>query len=108
LLRSNCRVTNQPDAGDVYIYIKTNHIINPHNLLKYIISFRGENHFHEEICEAIYMRLNSTFLPEELMVACYYVRRGSLDINPVRASHEKLIPDDFISINQNYIKTPRQ
>lgn len=108
LLRSNCRVTNQPDAGDVYIYIKTKYIINPHNLLKYIISFRGENHFHEEICEAIYVRLNTTFLPEELMVACYYVRRGSLDINPVRASDEKLIPKDFTDLLPYYVKTPRQ
>lgn len=108
LLRSNCRVTNQPDAGDVYIYIKTKYIINPHNLLRYIISFRGENHFHEEICEAIYTRLNTTFRPEELMVACYYVRRGSLDINPIRVSDEKLIPKDFISLEFPYIKTPRQ
>ena len=108
LLRSNCRVTNQPDAGDVYIYIKTKYIINPHNLLRYIISFRGENHFHEEICEAIYTRLNTTFSPEELMVACYYVRRGSLDINPVRVSDEKLLPTDFTSLDFPYIKTPRQ
>jgi 7-cyano-7-deazaguanine reductase len=108
LLRSNCRVTNQPDAGDVYIYIKTKYIVNPYNLLRYIISFRGENHFHEEICEAIYTRLNNTFSPEELMVACYYVRRGSLDINPIRVSDEKLIPKDFISLDLPYIKTPRQ
>lgn len=108
LLRSNCRVTNQPDAGDVYIYIKTKYIINPHNLLKYIISFRGENHFHEEICEAMYVRLHAAFQPEELMVACYYVRRGSLDINPIRVSDEALIPKDFTAPLPHYIKTPRQ
>lgn len=107
LLRSNCRVTNQPDAGDVYIYLQSRYIVDPVNLLQYIVSFRGENHFHEEICEAIYTRLNLAYEPDELMVACYYVRRGSLDINPVRASHSHLIPADFTNLAP-YTKTPRQ
>jgi 7-cyano-7-deazaguanine reductase len=107
LLRSNCRVTNQPDAGDVYMYINSHKIVDPISLLKYIVSFRGENHFHEEVCEAIYCRLKQVYDPVELMVACYYVRRGSLDINPVRASHNHLIPEDFIS-KKFYIKTSRQ
>lgn len=108
LLRSNCRVTNQPDAGDVYIYLKSNLLVNPVSLLKYIVSFRNENHFHEEVCEAIYVRLQEAYKPEELMVACYYVRRGSLDINPIRTSHEHLIPADFVTKSNNYVKTPRQ
>jgi 7-cyano-7-deazaguanine reductase len=52
LLRSRCRVTSQPDTGDVYIYIKGQKTVDPISLLKYIISFRDECHFHEEICEA--------------------------------------------------------
>lgn len=108
LLRSNCRVTNQPDAGDVYIYAKSKTLIDPVGLLKYIVSFRNENHFHEEVCEAIYTRMKEAFNPEELMVACYYVRRGSLDINPIRASHNHLIPADFVTKSNNYPKTPRQ
>lgn len=108
VLRSNCRVTNQPDAGDVYIYINSNTIVDPESLLKYIVSFRGENHFHEEVCEAIYVRLLDRYNPYELMVSCFYVRRGSLDINPIRASHSYLIPSDFTDDNVFYIKTPRQ
>jgi 7-cyano-7-deazaguanine reductase len=108
LLRSNCRVTNQPDAGDVYFYIKSKKLVDPVGLLKYVISFRNENHFHEEVCEAMYMRLKAAYSPEELMVACYYVRRGSLDINPIRASHEHLIPADFVAEHSKYPKTPRQ
>jgi len=108
LLRSNCRVTNQPDAGDVYIYLKGTTLVDPIGLLKYIVSFRNENHFHEEVCEAIYARLLAAYSPEELMVACYYVRRGSLDINPIRVSHTHLIPADFVVNTSNYIKTPRQ
>ena len=108
LLRSNCRVTNQPDAGDVYIYLKGKTLVDPVGLLKYIVSFRNENHFHEEICEAIYVRLKEAYTPDELMVACYYVRRGSLDINPIRASHQHLIPQDFTNKTTIYTKTPRQ
>lgn len=108
LLRSNCRVTNQPDAGDVYFYIKSKSLVDPVGLLKYIVSFRNENHFHEEVCEAMYMRLHQAYEPEELMVACYYVRRGSLDINPIRASHPHLIPSDFTISDSKYPKTPRQ
>jgi 7-cyano-7-deazaguanine reductase len=108
LLRSNCRVTGQPDAGDVYIQHTSNAVIEPESLLKYIISFRNECHFHEEICECLYTRLNDILSPKELMVACLYVRRGSLDINPVRASHKSLIPKFFIDRKTEFAKSPRQ
>lgn len=85
-LRSNCRVTNQPDWGDVYIHIKGEKAVTPESLLKYIISMRKENHFHEEICECIYKRLWDLLQPEELLVTCLYTRRGGIDINPTRAS----------------------
>lgn len=85
-LRSNCRVTNQPDWGDVYVHIKGDKAITPESLLQYIVSMRKENHFHEEICECIYKRLWDLLQPEELLVACLYTRRGGIDINPVRAS----------------------
>jgi len=86
LLRSNCRVTNQPDWGDVYIHIKGTATVTPASLMQYIVSMRKENHFHEEICECIYKRLYDMLKPEELLVACLYTRRGGIDINPVRAS----------------------
>jgi len=85
-LRSNCRVTNQPDWGDVYVHIKGSKAVTPESLLKYIVSMRRENHFHEEIAECIYKRLWDLLQPEELFVACLYTRRGGIDINPVRAS----------------------
>jgi 7-cyano-7-deazaguanine reductase len=85
-LRSNCRVTNQPDWGDVYVHIKGDKAVTPESLLQYIVSMRKENHFHEEICECIYKRLWDLLQPKELFVACLYTRRGGIDINPVRAS----------------------
>ena len=72
LLKSNCRVTSQPDWGDVYIRLKSHHGVDPLSLLKYIISFRDECHFHEEICETIYKRLQDVYMPSELCVTCLY------------------------------------
>lgn len=89
-LRSNCRVTNQPDWGDVYIYLQGDKIPTYESLLQYIVSMRKENHFHEEICEAIYKRLMDVYSPNELFVSCLYTRRGGIDINPSRYSHAHL------------------
>ena len=86
VLRSNCRVTNQPDWGDIYISIKGNKTVTPESLLQYIVSMRRENHFHEEICECVYKRLHDLLEPENLFVSCLYTRRGGIDINPARAS----------------------
>jgi 7-cyano-7-deazaguanine reductase len=108
LLRSNCRVTNQPDAGDVFISITSSKIIDQESLLKYIISFRNECHFHEEVCECIYTRLNEVYAPTELLVMCFYVRRGSLDINPIRASKMEVIPGFLLEPKAPYAKFRRQ
>jgi 7-cyano-7-deazaguanine reductase len=91
VLRSNCRVTNQPDWGDVYIAIKGDKTVTPESLLQYIVSMRKENHFHEEICECIYKRLQDLINPDELFVACLYTRRGGIDINPLRASSREVM-----------------
>jgi len=85
VLRSNCRVTNQPDWGDVFISYVGSKTVTPESLLQYIVSMRKENHFHEEICECIYKRLLDLLNPEELMVTCLYTRRGGIDINPIRS-----------------------
>ena len=96
-LRSNCRVTNQPDWGDVYIHIKGDRVPTPESLLQYIVSMRKENHFHEEICECIYKRLHDLLGPDELMVTCLYTRRGGIDINPIRCSDHLLMNRQPIS-----------
>ena len=108
LLKSNCRVTSQPDWGDVYIYIKGKNTIDPISLLQYIVSFRDECHFHEEICEAIYKRLMDAIEPDELSVRCLYARRGGIDINPERVSHERLLHHTLSQVDVPHIKTPKQ
>lgn len=96
LLRSRCRATGQPDWGDVYASISGNHLPDTASLLAYWVSFRQEQHFHEEIVESIYHALMSRFEPERLMVAARYTRRGGLDINPVRYNVPEAVPECFM------------
>lgn len=108
LLKSNCRVTSQPDWGDVYIEFKGSKAVDPISLLKYIVSFRDECHFHEEICEALTKRLLDALDPEELTVRCLYARRGGIDINPERYISGSREHDTLSDVTRPYIKTPKQ
>ena len=108
LLRSNCRVTNQPDWGDVFIYMKGGSLPGADSIAKYIVSHRTVSHFHEEICEMIFAHLTERFGPDQLMVSCLYTRRGGIDINPIRATHNSLIPEFFINPAYTIRKTLRQ
>lgn len=86
-LRSNCRVTHQPDFGDVFIYYKSKKHILEDSLVKYLVSFRSEFHFHEECCEMIYKRLSDILSEgDEILVSALYTRRGGIDICPSRWS----------------------
>lgn len=86
-LRSNCRVTHQPDFGDAFIYYKSRRHIKESSLVKYLTSFRSEYHFHEECCEMIFKRLSDLLdSDDELFVCALYTRRGGIDICPVRWS----------------------
>ena len=111
LLKSNCRVTSQPDWGDVWIAVKGQNHVTPESMLKYIISFRDECHFHEEICETIYKRLHDILSPEKLVVTCLYARRGGIDINPVRANDQSSIDwacPALIDAKTPHVKTSKQ
>lgn len=108
LLRSKCRITGQPDWGCAYILLKGSQLPDLSSLLKYIVSIRNENHFHEEICEMIYKCLRDTFSPTELMVSTIYTRRGGIDICPVRASKASLLPKLLTNVNQLSKKLIRQ
>lgn len=91
-LFSRCKVTKQPDHGDIYIYYHGDKKIDERSLLLYITSIRNECHFHEEICETVYKRLYDLLdSPTDLAVGCFYVRRGGIDINPMRASNKTLL-----------------
>lgn len=95
-LRSRCRITSQPDWGDILISYTSKKHIDEESLMKYLTSFRGENHFHEEITECCYKRLYDLLDIEHdrnaaLFVSALYTRRGGIDINPVRASNTAIL-----------------
>lgn len=95
-LRSNCRVTHQPDFGDAFIYYKSSKHIKEDSLIKYLSSFRSEFHFHEECCEMIYKRLHDLLDREdELFVCALYTRRGGIDICPARWSKNCIVQDVY-------------
>ena len=108
LLKSNCKITDQPDWGSMYIHLKGQSLPSAPSLLKYIVSMRNENHFHEEICEMTYKRLTDVFHPDILMVSCLYTRRGGIDICPSRASHPDFLPKYLIQANMLTQRTFRQ
>lgn len=84
LLKSNCLITNQPDWGSVVITYE-GHKIDEECLLRYIISFRNHNEFHEQCVERIFNDIKYYCHPDKLMVFARYTRRGGLDINPLRS-----------------------
>lgn len=97
LLKSNCKITRQPDWGSIYLHIQGETLPNQDSLLKYIISLRNENHFHEEICEMTFKRLMDFFNPEKLTVTCLYTRRGGIDICPSRSNMPDNLPTYLIN-----------
>ena len=89
LLKSNCLITNQPDWGTLHIhYIGKK--IDHEKLLRYVVSFRQHNEFHEQCVERIFCDLMHYAKPEKLTVYARYTRRGGLDINPFRSNFENL------------------
>jgi len=87
LLKSNCLITNQPDWASVVISYRGQKIDHA-ALLRYLISFRMHNEFHEQCVERIFMDIKAACMPESLTVQALYTRRGGLDINPFRSSEK--------------------
>ncbi len=85
LLRSNCPVTGQPDWGSVQIRYR-GPAIDHAGVLRYLVSYRNHNEFHEHCVERIFVDLMARCVPQELSVYARYTRRGGLDINPFRST----------------------
>ncbi|MGZ3159289.1 MAG: NADPH-dependent 7-cyano-7-deazaguanine reductase QueF [Burkholderiaceae bacterium] len=85
LVKSNCLVTGQPDWASVQIHA-IGAPIDQEGLLKYLISFRNHNEFHEQCVERIFMDILRHCKPTKLTVYARYTRRGGLDINPWRSN----------------------
>ncbi|EPU0547761.1 NADPH-dependent 7-cyano-7-deazaguanine reductase QueF, partial [Escherichia coli] len=87
LLKSNCLITHQPDWGSIQIQYRGRQI-DREKLLRYLVSFRHHNEFHEQCVERIFNDLLRFCQPEKLSVYARYTRRGGLDINPWRSNSD--------------------
>lgn len=99
LLKSNCLVTGQPDWAMVVIRYRGKPIDRA-GLLRYIVSFRNHNEFHEQCVERIFSDIRVRCQPEVLAVHARYTRRGGLDINPFRSTGDYAPPDNTREIRQ--------
>lgn len=85
LLKSNCPVTGQPDWASVQIGY-TGRQIDRAGLLRYLVSYRSHDDFHEQCVERIFCDVLARCAPQSLSVYARYTRRGGLDINPWRST----------------------
>lgn len=99
LLKSNCLVTGQPDWGSVQIQYEGPRI-NESSLLRYIVSFREHEEFHEQCVERIFMDILKQCEPRTLTVYARYTRRGGLDINPYRSTNPHSVRPNIRLVRQ--------
>ncbi len=92
LMRSLCPVTGQPDIGSVLVRYHGPRIERA-ALLRYLVSYRAHQDFHEACVERIFVDLQNHCRPTELSVYARYNRRGGLDINPFRSTMAAEAPD---------------
>jgi 7-cyano-7-deazaguanine reductase len=89
LLRSNCLITNQPDWATISVEYNGNKI-NHESFLKYIISYRNHNEFHEQCIERIFIDIMKHCHVDDLTVSGRFTRRGGIDINPIRSTNSNV------------------
>ncbi len=85
LLKSNCPVTGQPDWASLFIDYSGPQI-DKEGLLRYLVSYREHMGFHEQCVEQIFVNIMERCEPQKLTLNARYLRRGGLDINPIRST----------------------
>jgi len=91
LFRSLCPVTGQPDWASLLIRY-AGAPIDHAGLLRYLVSFRRHQAFHEATIEQIFVDLKTHCGCRRLVVGGYFLRRGGIDINPFRADPGEVWP----------------
>lgn len=97
--RSICPVTSQPDWGNIYIYSSSN-TLNKKEIYNFLFSLRNHGGFHENCVEKIFLYIKETFSIDHLEICGRFLRRGGIDINPIRSSQKKLFFTNFREFNQ--------
>ena len=99
VFRSLCPVTGQPDWATIRINYSGKHI-NYRKLLKYLLSYRNMQAFHEECVEKIFVDINAFCEPDDLTVTANYMRRGGIELNPLRSSIKEFNKEILREIKQ--------
>jgi len=97
--RSVCPVTSQPDWGNIYIY-SSKDTLNKKEIFNFLFSLRSHGGFHEHCVEKIFLYIKETFSVDHLEICGRFLRRGGIDINPIRSSQKKLFFKNFRDFNQ--------
>ena len=97
--RSICPVTSQPDWGNIYIHSMSNPM-DSKKLIKFLKSYRNKGDFHEACIESIFETVIIDSAVDDLTVYGKFLRRGGIDINPIRATSKKLLFKNFRDFNQ--------
>ena len=97
--RSICPVTSQPDWGNIYIYSSTN-TLNKKEIFDFLFSLRNHGGFHENCVEKIFLYIKETFSVDHLEICGRFLRRGGIDINPIRSTQKRLFFENFREFNQ--------
>jgi 7-cyano-7-deazaguanine reductase len=90
LFRSNCPITAQPDWGTIVIRYQGEQIDHA-GLLAYLVSYRLHEGFHEHCVEQVFKDLSDVCKPQALQVSINFLRRGGLEINPLRSSDRSVV-----------------
>ena len=99
LFRSLCPVTGQPDWATIRINYSGKNI-NYRKLLKYLLSYRNMQAFHEECVEKIFVDIKEFCEPDDLTVTANYMRRGGIELNPLRSSIKEFNKEILREIKQ--------
>jgi len=92
LIRTNCPVTGQPDWATVCVTY-TGPRIRPDSLLRYFVSYRRHQGFHESCVETMFCHILQKCKPEALTLWARFTRRGGIDINPFRSTEKSSSPN---------------
>ena len=85
LFRSLCPVTSQPDWASIALHYR-GRPIDRSGLLRYWVSYRTTQAFHESCVERMFTDLHHACAPEWMHLDARFALRGGLAIHPLRKS----------------------
>ena len=86
------------EARDRFLELRPN--LTKKDISDFLFSLRNHGGFHENCIEKIFLFIKETFSVNHLEICGRFLRRGGIDINPIRSSQKKLFFKNFREFNQ--------